>query len=327
MKKWLYYITIFLSCLFISPLLTAPIKIAEIPSSHYSVSQNYIHLKGLANEISPSDKITTFSLNTCFAGSFFPLLYGGVKPWNERIPLIIKMIKDSNADVVCLQEVYDAKAANLLYDSLKTTYANFYIDIGPKTIGNNSGLFIASKTALKNPKFIPYSDQVGSQRFVNKGLFTCEIPLKQKTLHLFATHLYPSKNDFASTDQEKSIREKELSLITQKMQNISKKDPILLVADANLPFSSEEYQTSLLKENFKTTNQPKNTCITAYLINYFWTEKKDLKNNPAITIDYQLLAKNHPGKIQTKSLDTFDLKNPQNSLSDHKALYSTVYLS
>jgi endonuclease/exonuclease/phosphatase family metal-dependent hydrolase len=112
------------------------------------------------------EKNTSFSIlnfNVCFLPGKLSLLYGGMLPWKSRIQKIAAKINQIDADVVCLQEVFEGKSAQMLYEMMKDKYTHFYINIGPRTFGFtegsaglSSGLFIASKIKMENPEYIPF---------------------------------------------------------------------------------------------------------------------------------------------------------------------------
>jgi hypothetical protein len=97
-------------------------------------------------ELSKERSFSLFSWNVCCVGGGYPVSDGGVMPWIDRIDAVGRKILETNADVNCLYETFDTKAAFMLYNQLKGAgYSHFYFNIGPKVMGASSGIFVASK--------------------------------------------------------------------------------------------------------------------------------------------------------------------------------------
>ncbi len=88
-----------------------------------------------------------------------------MSPWRDRLGALTALIRSTNADVVCLQEVHPDDAIQELYHALKDQYSYFYGAIGPRFLGFDlsalglpSGLFVASKYPVENPEFSLYKN-------------------------------------------------------------------------------------------------------------------------------------------------------------------------
>ncbi len=82
---------------------------------------------------------------------------------------LIKKILTINADVICLQEVFDREVVYRFYESLKDQYDHFYFPIDVSG-ACTTGLFIASKYDMGNAKLTPIPTQ---NHPIDKSLFDC----------------------------------------------------------------------------------------------------------------------------------------------------------
>ena len=306
----------------------------------------FTYLRGNAQDktLPESRKITIFNMNLCFVAGGFPMPYAGVVPWHERIDPVVGAITDKNPDIICLQEVNDLKAADSLFDRLKDKYAHFYINIGPQTLTQNSGLFIASKYEILSPSFTPYKTGEGSQKMVNKGFFDFDVVSAHKIIaHIFTTHLSPSKDDLDPKEFEKQRRKVEIKMMFEKIRQIKerlKSAAILLVGDLNLPWGTSEYPT--LQEHFhdaynkdRESMQPQEaTSLTDYMTQHiFASDEKRAELEPkretyAQIMDYALLLKDkNEHQMQTELIPAFLGPDPAKYLSDHCGLFSTFILA
>jgi hypothetical protein len=127
-----------------------------------------------------------------------------VTPSSFRLDEIIKKL---DADVNCLYEVFDVITASYLSKELKKKgYSHFYYNIGANALGVSSGLFVASRYAIADPQFTPFSKTTlaGRTKFANKGVFAFSLiekkGAKRKTLaRIHATHLSHSEKPDSPT--------------------------------------------------------------------------------------------------------------------------------
>lgn len=293
----------------------------------------YIHLKNEAN-LKTLDKICSLlQLNCCLTAGGFSKLFGGtVIPNDERVLKIAEMIKQNDPDLVCLQEVSDIKDAFKLYNELSTKYGDFYFNIGatPFILQNNSGLFVASKTAIENPEVHSFSDISGTESMVNKCFFL----FSTSSANFVTTHLSPSHDDLNPTSQEDKVRDEEQQriLLAAKQRSADNKKPTYVSGDFNINWNSDQYQKGLLfTEGKDYYNQDRSeastqdaTCETEYLIDRNWHHKKDTKPQNLI-LDYFLsLFDSNEASVKTRKIATFDTDNPEDAISDHSALISII---
>ncbi|HNA61831.1 MAG TPA: hypothetical protein PKW79_02005 [Rhabdochlamydiaceae bacterium] len=189
----------------------------------------YLYFKGEAPVVQKSD-FYLFSWNVACNSGGYSISDAGVMPWAYRIDGIIQTIRDKNADVLTLYEVFDPEAGFYLYSQLKDQYAHFYFNIGPRSIGVNSGIFMASKIAIDNPEFVPFPKEmlVGRTKNAEKGIFSFDVT----GTRVFSTHLQHSEECNYSTSEEIEARKSEMELIMDKIRLVA--GPVILTGDLNM---------------------------------------------------------------------------------------------
>ena len=293
---------------------------------------------GLANPLK-SDALTELKILTanivCFPDSL-PYLYGGVRPWKMRIDKLVDVIVDNNADIVCLQEVWDPEAMQTLVDKLKNSYAFFIYNGGDPAgtmnvnkMGYNSGLFIASKLPLQSSDFLrfPRSIPQGS----NRGVLTVTLEAGGQRVTLFYTHL-----QHGDTPEQVAIRKEQLHFCYEHLQNItaptSPQSMGVLVGDLNINAFLPECSESGLSHMFSIPYIANLTDIAdkATCSNYF----NDLVLTPLdqrnkIQPTYELLdyciapADSYPKEPEQVLIPLAFTDHASDSLSDHHALLTT----
>jgi endonuclease/exonuclease/phosphatase family metal-dependent hydrolase len=292
------------------------------------------------NEVQKPEELSVLTLNACFMPDAFPYLYGGATlPWQERVKSLSEEVINTNADVVCLQEVFSEDAFYALYDELKNDYKYFYGLIGPRflglsfqSVGMPSGLFVASKYPIQNPQFNVFKDRGFP---MNQGFFDFIVNKSREiSSHIYVTHMQ-------SLNDKKFIKVRALQSkqIIEKIQKDAAKSkdliPYVLCGDLNVPFGSKEASEELIRSNFYDdynkgqgeVNESNSTC-TSYFSNYLFSRDKDPKSvEPDFQIlDYTLLWKNSRESflLSTVRVEMNDLKKPNAALSDHHGLLSKI---
>lgn len=302
--------------------------------------QPFLYFKSSAPEKKDSQALTVMTLNTCFIPGAFPFLFGGVAlPWEKRVSLLSEKILEVNPDIVCLQEVFAEDATYALFEALKNGYTHFYGAIGPrvlgfdlKTIGSPSGLFVASKYPIERSQFTLFA---AAGLPMNYGVFDFVVKDGQNALaHIYTTHMQPFPYE-----QFPQIRALQLKQIIEKMQRDrdaeSQTIPYFLCGDLNVAFGSKEPALALIEASFHddyNNNQSvvgeKNQTCTDYITNYMFSKEKEhgqIEPNFQI-LDYALLLKtsNECHRISTKRISMNDLSKPEEAISDHHALLTSI---
>lgn len=294
-------------------------------------SKNFKHFRGKnLKERFTEKSFSILNFNVCFTPDHMPIFFGGMLPWEDRIDNVVKFINEQDADIICLQEVFDYDAHEALYNKLKTKYSHFYTHIGPwhfdgslSSLGFESGLFVASKYPIKNPIFHPFKND---NPHINRGVFSFDIatPDGKSAGSIFTTHLEPFENG-------KTLREKELTQIIALMQskNLNEAYPVILCGDLNLPPNeAKKWINTYFEDSIDINNME---VSKDNLTSYDFTTKRLAINDELKPeyLDYMLLLKNNKdnnSKMKTSIIKTFDTEHINKSLSDHNALFSEIIL-
>ncbi len=285
-----------------------------------------------------SDALTVLTLNSCFVPGDFPYLYGGVtQNWQDRVTPLAHRLLEADADVVCLQEVHAEDASCALYEALKERYTYFYGSIGPRTLGFTfetlglpSGLFVASKYPIAQPQFTPFSAVAIP---MNYGFFDFIITDEGTLLaHVYTTHMQPFNHPLF-----KNIRSLQLGEITEKMLIDQSEEPFphFLCGDLNILAGAHEPSDGLIQtyfyNDYNQNDEPTtdaNSTYTYYFTNYYFAAKKDPSLiDPGFQIlDYALLLQGTESKIKTERVLMNRLDQPEEAISDHHGLITTIQL-
>lgn len=291
----------------------------------------------LLGGLSPRKKLigntlSIVSWNVCGLAGSMDRSHGGVKDWALRYDQIKDLIIKADPDILCLQEVHDADLTDSLYRSLYEDYAYFYVHIGPRSMGSNSGNFIASKYPLADFSFNAFNDKAGSNKWQKKGFVQFSVVADQKLiLSVVATHF-----QYGEILDEKAniinVRKGQLSQIINNTEKWIGKTPILLVGDLNIHEGSEEYKDSYLATHFTHGYSSKEPTGTDQLIQITWDDKMIQRGVLDEKIDYISFLSKDPitgEKLKIPSLSvsllkTYDLQNPYLAISDHHALLGKI---
>ena len=332
--------------MFFAPLalITGPLGMAFRFAAICCQRKPFIHLVGNVSEktLPENGNFSMYSLNACCIGGGYPLIKGGVLPWNQqqgnqssRLDLIIDKINEQDPDVLCLNEIYDLTAAYKIYSKLKNKFSHFYFNIGAKNIGASSGILVASKHKISDPKFIPFSEDslIKEGKFVKKGDFSFTLKSQDKKIgQIYVTHLQHSCDDSEVSPAEKNSREQQITEILNEMEkSFDPHIPIILTGDLNL--GTEEYTSSSLASLFHNSypEEKGGTCSRDGFVNHIWKGKP--LNNETVTLDYALLLRQKPFSNETTShnytskterIDSFDIEVPDLALSDHHGLKTNI---
>jgi endonuclease/exonuclease/phosphatase family metal-dependent hydrolase len=316
-------------------------RISMMPRNEYSYIEGLTREK-LINENAPGFSILNF--NVCFLPGKLSLLYGGMLPWKSRIKKIAARINQIDADIVCLQEVFEGKAAEMLIEQMKGNYAHFYINIGPRTFGFteasaglSSGLFLASKIKIENPEYIPFEK---SGIHMKRGFFNFSLSCAGSEIaHIYTTHL-EAFNEHPGPELRKHQLDQILCKMNEHSNKTSSQVASVLCGDLNIPLQSNESAEHLLRDHFIDNYNKANARVTlenrTYLdfTDVIWKAKLDMKKftpNPEI-LDYALLLKNQPAhskqrfSLYTALIPMNDIAKPLDALSDHHAEISLVLM-
>ncbi|KAK6491246.1 sphingomyelin phosphodiesterase 5-like [Huso huso] len=156
------------------------------------------------------------------------------------VPWEISPLFPANIDFVCLQEVFDKRAAQKLKDILSPTFSHVLYDVGIYAFHGccssfkffNSGLFFASRYPVLDASFHCYPNGRGEDVLAAKGLLSVKVQVgrnSQKNIvgYFNCTHLHAPEADG-------EIRNAQLTLVSKwisDFQALAKRDDEIVVFD------------------------------------------------------------------------------------------------
>jgi endonuclease/exonuclease/phosphatase family metal-dependent hydrolase len=276
-----------------------------------------------------SDKISILSYNILGMPSY----HAGKEnrpPIEERIENIIKIIRDSNADVVMLQEVHaGSELEKKLIEALKDKYATIYHDAGPKTFFHGSGLMTLTK--YKNTSFTFDKFKKRNEIETKKGIGVLEIKDSDgnAVVRIANTHLQSG----GSTKRQATRKAQAQQIVDTANQQ--PKIPFFFGGDLNIPRGTEEYEISPIKKDktqnvhygFSSEDEEQKPTLTDYLKQNedgTW-ETLELPVDNIIGIFDQKLGM--VADFAVKQAEGSNFNDREKSPSDHAAMLATVQLN
>lgn len=175
------------------------------------------------------NKIKIISYNICGLPRWYNL-FGD--PY-DRIDKIADFLIKTDADVICLQEVFDSGLIIIL--KTKLSDYNYYSQRRGKNFFD-SGLVIFCKNKIIQKKYEKFVDSCGEDRFCDKGYQLITIKINNKLFTIINTHLNADAV-FSSYDHCEKIRMKQVDQLLISVGNKIKHD-ILLCGDFNIDFTT-----------------------------------------------------------------------------------------
>lgn len=294
----------------------------------YVQKNPYIHEEGVSEaKILPKNKVfTLLSWNVCGPGAGYTISDGGVLPWPDRLDSVVKKIIEKDADVNCLYEVFDLKAASHISEKLKAHgYKHCYFHIGPRAIGVSSGILVASKYEIENPEFtlFPQDTLVGRTKFAAKGVFGFDLSSSGKSFaRIYATHLQHSEVPEFPTAEEVKGRQKQMDVIIDKINAVRDRS-IVVTGDLNL--DDKEYDESDWKKKFKKGDDFKDSEKT-WGGDDFCARMVGKPVSGPLSLDHTMVVKGTAKSINTKLVEVgFDSTVfKKEALSDHAGIFSRI---
>ncbi|AWO96719.1 putative sphingomyelin phosphodiesterase 3-like [Scophthalmus maximus] len=142
----------------------------------------------------------------------------------EDVPWEVSSLFPANVDILCLEEVFDKRAAQKLTQALRPMFGHILYDIGvyacqpPCRCSSfkffNSGLFLASRFPVLEAQYHCFSNSRGEDALAAKGLLSAKVLIgqnkKQKEVvgYFNCTHLH-------APEGEGEIRCEQLNMVTK----------------------------------------------------------------------------------------------------------------
>ena len=242
--------------------------------------------------------------------AFLPEIINEFKNSKNRLNAIKKLIKISNPDIICFQEVFSNLSRKVLVDFLKHKY---YITLSPKTYFIlNGGLLLASKYPIVDVEYNVFKNRAGEDALCQKGIIYAKIKYKNKYINVYNTHLNNDTPKFCFNrsllnDVKRNQLNEYLKVVYNKLFNTNI-DINILTGDFNLDFGSQYYKAFLSKlgDIFKICSNKKEIITN------------NLKNNQ---IDYIMTACHNSKKKYKYKLYSYSRFK---EISDHNPLIKKI---
>lgn len=324
-KIWLFFQIIICT---IQALFASVPSIAIRSAATFFQKEPYIYRQGDLDckQLSDKNSFTLLSWNICCVSGGYSITDGGVIPWQERIDKIIDKIKEKDADVLALYETFDLDSSFYLYDHLKNSYAHFYFNIGPKSVGVSSGIFVASKYEIDNPSFIPFSQKslVGRTKNCKKGIFSFDLKSSRSFATLLISHLQHSEEPQRATAEEIKSRCSQMDAILQHAKQRYSDRCLIVAGDLNL--DDAEFAQLPLQEFSRGTRDFKEHKTWGG--DSFCAALEGKEGSKALNLDHTMMLKETTAGLQSFLVESgFDAKHYHpDALSDHHGIYSKIIL-
>ena len=198
---------------------------------------------------------------------------------SDRITGIIEYLKKTDADIICLQEVFDEKILKRIISEMKKYTISYQEKKGKGFI--SSGLLILSKIPILRSKFEIFTESIGENSYAEKGVLVSRLAsgdFHQK-IYLLNTHLNANPMFTLSTLNPNVIRKSQLMTLTKLLTN--KSDLYLICGDLNQSEKSENFKYFIekLQKKFNVKVFTK-TKRDYFIICYNDNVKINVLNNP-----------------------------------------------
>ena len=222
---------------------------------------------------------------------------------------IVSYLESTNADVICLQEVWSETMKQELTDAFLAKH--FYIALPPwykkYVFGENTGLMTISRYPIVTQTFVPFDTKRGLCRFMNKGVQFCHIRIPNMDsyteFNIANTHLQTSYSMLGVYMDFEKIAKQQLCKIIDETP----------------------YEWSLLAGSFNISkNNMDNFIESEKNIKYFGENSDSTKVNSSDRSDYIALIKIVPG--EDKIMSNSNKIDSDINLSDHYPLVTDVEL-
>jgi endonuclease/exonuclease/phosphatase family metal-dependent hydrolase len=219
---------------------------------------------------------------------------------------IIQTLHYYDADIICLQELFDQYCINEIKRTF-TKYTILYDTKGPKA-AINSGLMILSKHPLIDYGFHEFKSKCGEDRMSCKGFIYGVYKINEKHVTIYNTHLNNDKPIINFFSNSSSVIQRELE---QLFIHIYKTNKVCSTIFACGDFNSEPYKIKAFLNTFYATHRLR--------IEGFASESTLITENKAI--DHILYISN------SKNINNITLEQKVyrfNVFSDHCLVEKTI---
>ena len=240
----------------------------------------------------------------------------------ERAYAIVEQLKKGEYDVIVFQEAFLHKAREIISTGLDSIYKYTYgpANSSKPNIKTSSGVWVISKTPLRELGQIEFSTKVGIDKWARKGALMLEGEFNGNPFQVLGTHL--------QSENHQDVREKQMDQIYIELISKYKNDgvPQIICGDMNTENDMKEHYCHMLNcldaEDGAMTTSTTNIEVETYdgenneLAQFYGAKKKN-------TLDYILLRANGK-KIHSVQRYVSVMKKGKKHLSDHYGVVCEV---
>lgn len=161
---------------------------------------------------------------------------------NKKINSIIDKVLELDANIICLQEVFDFDIMDKVRKELETQNYNIHTSKKEGLISKN-GLLTATKNDMLDTNEIDFSMYTGAEYVIKKGILTSKINYNNQEILIHNTHLQ-SNSIYTLNDICCLVRQKQKEEMYSYLENNKNKINIL-AGDLNDDFNTVEHQDLL----------------------------------------------------------------------------------
>lgn len=171
----------------------------------------------------------------------------------ERATLIALRIIEMLPDIVCLQEVFDEDARDVLFQNLRDEYPHIVKKADnddPSLVGafrQDSGLFVASRHPITNDHFQPFFYAKGADAMAHKGILLTRFVTHHGPICVVNTHLQADYKEPGEHDEIRHWQIKQVARAAESFRQyycLRRVEPIVFCGDMNV--IAEESQDELI---------------------------------------------------------------------------------
>jgi len=258
---------------------------------------------------------------------------------DDRMSNILHMIDKENPDVLCLQEVFDNKATDVLSRELRKNGYHCISSVLPQEVGLSSGLFFAVKSqpndetqlSLDEIAVWKYTNLAIEDRLSNKGLLGVRVNITTaqgiQSVNVFNTHLQAS----SSTKGFSKVRLEQVKGIVDRVTEWTQGE----AKPFNIICGDLNFGALPLEKNDDPAEYAEAMKILKPLVINPFEEVQDGHHGSfidqngqegAVVVDYILVT---PDKVETASSGKIKTKivAVDRTYSDHKPVISSISLA
>lgn len=295
--------------------------------SDYTINLSKKILSNRLCDSTPSKlKIMTWNMAL---GPNYMTASNGLRTSRERLNEGVQHICSQQADIVCLQEVFDKEIEQDLVKKLTKKGYDCVHSVMPSKLGLGSGLFVAIR---RNHKYMMKIDHIsawvfqqagGMDWFANKSLLGLKLRISwkggEKPLYLFNTHLQSGAGSSC-----KKHRKAQISSIMEKVKQFISKEEIqpttILCGDFNVDKwnANGEYQETIeqlqpLFHEVMTVLPFRGTCVSS--------KRSENDSSPLPLFDYIFRDESSSKHAESQ------IVAQEKVISDHLALTTAIHIT